>query len=257
MPLIDAHTHYQLKDKAAILEMMRRADMYALCSGGNKTDAEEVLKLAEGNEENENTRLIPTVGLHPWHVRDGLDSVMPFLDKVKIIGEIGLDTVWTSVPLSCQKEAFERQLLYAVRTNKPVILHTKGAEREVIGHISGKRLPVVIVHWYSGEEPELKDLIDLGCYFTLGQDLSINPAVQAVARLVPADRLLTETDGPGAVEWATGKSCSLRDIPERIRSSISTAAKLRGTTPEGLEAKIWDNFARILDTVDPVCFEYR
>jgi TatD DNase family protein len=243
MPLIDAHAHYKLKDKAAVLEMARRADMYVLCDGSNKTGAEEVLKLTEGNE---NTRLIPTVGLHPWSAREGLDSVAPFLDKVKIIGEIGLDTVWTDVPLSRQREVFEQQLLYAVRRNKPVILHTKGAEREVIEHISDKRLPAVIVHWYSGEEPELKDLIDLGCYFTLGQDLSVNHAVQAVARLVPADRLLTETDGPSAVEWATGKKCRICDIPEKIRLSISVAAELRGTTPEWLEAKIWENFRRIL-----------
>lgn len=241
MPLVDAHTHYNRKDESAIIGLLEQSDMYAMCSGGSKIAAEEALSLASAS-----TRIIPTVGLHPWHAKDGLDTMIPYLDKAGIIGEIGLDTVWTDVPLDLQRDVFEQQLLYAERKNKPVLLHTKGAEREITGHIAGRTLPAVIVHWYSGGKDELKDLIDFGCYFTLGPDLAVNPAVQAVALLVPEDRILTETDGAGAVEWATGKHCDLSSLPGVISANIAAAAKIRGVSPEGLEAAIWNNFTRIL-----------
>ena len=77
------------------------------------------------------------------------------------IGEIGLDNVWCTVDLGVQRTVFERQLAFAQQLGKPVVLHTKGMEREILDTIRyyPKRY---LVHWYACPH-WLQDYIDLGC----------------------------------------------------------------------------------------------
>lgn len=98
----------------------------------------------------------------------------PWLLKASVIGEIGLDSVWCSVPLSVQEKAFCAQLELASAMKKPVVLHTKGQEKHIARLI--RAYPnTYLVHWYSGEEG-LSDFLDLDCYFTIGPDVFYQPA---------------------------------------------------------------------------------
>ena len=107
-----------------------------------------------------------------------------------------------------QREVFERQLEIASEGGKPVVLHVKGMERE-----AAERDPAGIpagtwVHWYS--DLEWLDLyLEQDCYFSVGPDVAVNPAVQQVARRADLSRLLVETDGFGAVRWALGEDFPL------------------------------------------------
>ena len=156
---------------------------------------EKRIKQAEGDW------LVPTFGLHPWQSASySFDDMKPFLETADIIGEIGMDSVWCDVPLSRQQLIFEQQLAFASETKKPVILHTKGQEKEIaqlIRHYPNRYL----IHWYS-DLNGLENFLDQDCYFTLGPDLKKNPAVQHVLESAPLDRILVETDGWSAVEWA-------------------------------------------------------
>ena len=111
-----------------------------------------------------------------------------------------MDSVWCQVPLKIQEEKFRQQLELAEKAGKPVILHTKGQEKQVASII--RQYPNrYLVHWYSCED-YLEEYLDLDCWFSVGPDVWWNPAVQKVAGVVPLDRLLVETDGLAAVRWA-------------------------------------------------------
>ncbi len=236
MNLIDAHTHIHFSQYEQAAQLARKG-LWQLVTATSPAEWDCVLDLARTSP-----RIIPTCGLHPWYA-DAFDpnSLEVCLKQAPIIGEIGLDRVWTDVPLVQQQEAFIYQLELAVDLGKPLILHTKGAEVEVLQELRRCGPDRAIVHWYSGDARLLPAYIELGCYFTLGPDIHTNPAVQAVCRQVPLERLLTETDGIEAVEWAQGKPCSLEDVPEVLLRIIDTAATLRGLAPVQMQERVYAN----------------
>lgn len=240
MRLVDAHTHIDLTEREAAIELaeeLAENGLWQLVTATTPRDCASVLDLAKASP-----RIIPTCGLHPWYA-DAFDLSLleECLQRVPIIGEIGLDTVWTEVSLAVQLEAFVYQLQLAAEIGKPVILHTKGAEAEVLQWLKRFMPPKVMLHWYSGDAKYLADYVDLGCYFTLGPDINTNPVVQTVCQAVPLDRLLTETDGVEAVAWARGEPCVLDAVPGVILGILTTAASLRGVGLAQMQEHVYAN----------------
>ena len=149
----------------------------------------------------------------------------------------------------------EKQLQLAAEWKKPVVLHTKDQEREILELI--RRYPnTYLVHWYSADH-DLDGYLDLNCYFSIGPDVVWNPAVQQVARRVPENRILLETDGMDAVKWAweEGEKRKTQDqkkmqnqqngsikVKDSLYATARMAAKLRNSLPETLIAQTTDNF---------------
>ena len=226
--IIDAHAHIDV-DRPGILTV--------LC-GTEPLSAERVLSMRAGN-------VIASCALHPWYAaRHSVEDMLPYIEKSPILGEIGLDSVWTDVPMVHQYKAFREQLEIAARLNKPIVLHTKGMEEEIARMVRSFPHPVV-VHWYSGPMDALEDFLAQGCHFTIGPDIAVNPSVQAVAKLAPDDRILFETDGMDAVRWALGDIPSV-DLPRVLYSSMCAAAKLRNQDSQTLLEYANGNFLRLL-----------
>lgn len=241
MKLIDAHTHISPEQQIAAGDLARQG-LWQLVAATRPDQCQQVAAFAQSNE-----RIIPTYGLHPWYAADfAPESMDEWLRETSIIGEIGLDTVWATTPLNLQRAAFLHQLQLAVQLQKTVTLHTKGAEQEILQTLQRHTPPQIIVHWYSGPVEYLADYIALGCYFTLGPDLKQNPAVRAVCRQVPLNRLLTETDGTGAVTWAVDEPCTMDDIPRILRGTLAEAAEIKGLTAEQMRDAVHENMMRVL-----------
>jgi TatD DNase family protein len=166
----------------------------------------------------------------------------PYLNKCSVIGEIGMDSCWAKVPLDIQARAFVAQLDIAQKRNVPVILHTKGQEREIASVISNYSIPF-LVHWYSSDQ-HLDLFLKKDCYFTVGPAIDVESAVREVARRVPLDRLLIETDGIAGIEWLRRKSLPLDEIPKSLRSTLATVAKIRNLDPDYLQHHVNSNFIR-------------
>lgn len=216
-------------------------------------------------------------GIHPWYSdRFNPRDCRRYFEKCRIIGEIGMDSVWTAVPLAIQRRVFARQLEIAAELGKPVILHTKGQEMqiaEMICDFPGK----VCVHWYSGDMAALEKFLEADCFFTLGPDLAKkldeNCGKQNVQgsrtdlylssvrtdgtaalylrmlREVPADRLFFETDGVSSIAWMRGQDAgavSFREIPEVLDRNLNCAAGRMRIPPETLLAGIQENFRKFL-----------
>ena len=194
--LSDAHGH--MGDKAEQQERQKERIVSLLCAS-DPDEAERLFR--QCGKFGSETCLIPACGIHPWHAdRYELKDLEPWILRCPAVGEIGMDSVWCQVPLKIQEEKFRQQLELAEKAGKPVILHTKGQEKQVASII--RQYPNrYLVHWYSCED-YLEEYLDLDCWFSVGPDVWWNPAVQKVAGVVPLDRLLVETDGLAAVRWA-------------------------------------------------------
>ena len=186
-----------------------------------------------------------TAGIHPWYADSAcLADMAPYMESAALVGEIGLDSVWCSVPMAAQKKAFAAQLDWAAAHGKGVVLHTKGMEHEIAQMTQGFPHPL-IVHWYSGGMAALEAFLAQGCYLTIGPDVAQNPAVQVAARLAPDNRILFETDGMDAVRWAVGDVPDTR-LPRVLYTSVCEAAKLRTQPPQTLLEYANGNFLRLL-----------
>lgn len=194
--LCDAHAHIGSRRE---LLLRRKQGIRSLICAVNPKEAAQLEELSARPELS--PVVIPSFGLHPWQSGEhSFCEMEPWLLKAPVIGEIGMDSVWCSVPLAVQERAFCAQLELASALKKPVVLHTKGQEKRIAGLIA-RYENTYLVHWYSGTEG-LEEFIALGCYFSIGPDVFFNPSTRRAALLAPKNRLLTETDGCGAVKWA-------------------------------------------------------
>ncbi|NLX64815.1 MAG: hydrolase TatD [Clostridiaceae bacterium] len=244
--IIDAHLHITEDDeKNKILDCIEKENILALVAGTNPEDCHRIHKMAQRCN-----RIIPTYGLHPWYAdKASLKDMEPYLASCPVIGEIGLDSVWCDVDLNVQRKIFVAQLDLAEKRGCPVILHTKGQEKEIALIIADYTVPV-IVHWYSSEN-FLDKYLERVCYFTVGPDVHINPAVQQVVREVPLDRLFVESDGISAVEWATGKAITPQELPSILSASMDFIAKAKNVDPGIVRTQMEENLARLLKSSDP------
>lgn len=192
--------------------------------------------------------VVPTAGLHPWYADQyTVQDMEPYIRRCPVVGEIGMDSVWCQVPLPVQEQVFREQLAMACILKKPVILHTKGQEKAIASIL--KEYPNrYLVHWYSCEE-YLEEYLALDCYFSVGPDVWWNLAVAQAAKQIPRDRVLVETDGLGAVQWAyeNGPEERKRTAPgtvsEALENTVRTMAEIRAVSLEAMEGLVFDNLA--------------
>jgi TatD DNase family protein len=188
------------------------------------------------------------VGLHPWFVAADADTawVAPLLahPRVVAVGEIGLDGAIDGADAAVQERVFRAQLALAVARGLPVLLHCRRR---------WDRLPAIIrdypglrgvLHAFSGSAEVLRDCLRLGLHvsFAGGVTRPNSRHARAAAALVPADRLLLETDAPYmALEGVPAEAVEPAHLPQ----ILAAVAALRGDDPAALAAQTAAN-ARML-----------
>ena len=149
-------------------------------------------------------RVYAAVGLHPEDLLDApadwLKRIEALLShpKVVAVGEIGLDYYWKeNAPREAHREAFAMQLELAAKYKLPVIIHDREAHGDTM-ELLRKYRPRGVLHCFSGSVEMMKEAVSLGLYIGLGGAVTFKNArvPVEVAREVPLDRLLTETDCP-------------------------------------------------------------
>lgn len=245
--LTDAHAH--LGSGAEREERLQQGIPTLICAG----TVEEAKQLYDLQRLSKFSQvLIPAYGLHPWHAQEDWNDMKPYMESGRIVGEIGMDSLWCQTPLTRQREVFEAQLEFAAEKKKPVVLHTKGQEKTIVDLI--RCYPNrYLVHWYSAEE-YLEEYLDLDCYCSVGPDVWWNPAVRKLAAMVSDDRILIETDGMGAVEWAYQEGMAAKafsqmipvpvTVKEALGNTLEILAKIRGVDCSRLAEQVGVNFNR-------------
>lgn len=113
-----------------------------------------------------------------------------------------------------------------MQLKKPVVLHTKGMEKEILETI--KQFPNrYLVHWYSCEN-YLEEYMKLGCWFTIGPSIRQDKIVEMIARKVPINRLLIESDGLEGISWGQNREIKAADYKNAMEEQLRILAEIRG-----------------------------
>ncbi|KUI40983.1 DNAase [Mycobacterium sp. GA-1199] len=211
-PLIDAHTHLDAcgaSDAAGVTAIVDRAA--AVGVGAVVTIADDldsarwVTEAAEADE-----RVYAAVALHPTRTDALTDQAKTVIEqladhpRVVAIGETGLDLYWPGRLEGCaqpatQRDAFAWHIDLAKRTGKPLMIHNREADDQVLDVLAAEGAPeTVIFHCFSSGPQMARRCIDAGWLLSLSGTVSFKnaKALQEAARLIPPGQMLVETDAP-------------------------------------------------------------
>lgn len=242
MILIDTHAHLDDKrfdtDRDRVFERAMAADVRTIITVG--TDLESSRRSVElashlgGDSSQRRPAIWATVGVHPHDASQLNTDVLAELDRlardrhVVAIGEIGLDLYRNLSPQATQETAFVEQLQLSRRLNKPVVIHDRDAHAQTLSLIRqvGKDWQGVL-HCYSGDEEMARQVISMGFFISLAGPLTFENArrLQEIARLVPLERLLIETDCP---YLAPQPHRGQRNEPAYVRQVAAKLADIKG-----------------------------
>lgn len=167
--------------------------------------------------------------------------------RVVAIGETGLDRYWDFAPFEVQLDFFRRHLDLSRRTGKPFVVHCREAEADVVAELkraAAERPLAGVMHSFSGDAATAQTCLQLGLFVSFAGMLTYrkNEALRAVARDIPADRLLIETDAPYLSPVPLrGK----RNEPANIIHTAAALAEVRGIRTEELALQTTANARRL------------
>ncbi len=186
----------------------------------------------------------PALGLHPLQAHQlGMTGVLQFsrhADQASWIGEIGLDfSQGGRATRTVQLTIFEALLALPQLRDRPVTVHSRGAERETIERLvsAGTR---AVLHWYTGSLAVADDALAAGLSFSVNPAMVTSAKGQALLARLPHDRILLETDGPYARR--AGQPCE----PADLLALIVDLARLWQATSAYVHDMVIDNQRRLL-----------
>lgn len=242
--LIDAHSHLDNygKELESVLKEISEHRIFTISNSVDIPSYERNLEIASKCE-----LVLPTFGVHPWTAYqyvERLEDLREAINQSPMLGELGLDYHWArdASQYPAQTKVFEFFLAAASQQGKIVNLHTKGAEKEVLQLLRSYDIQRAIIHWYSGPPDVFRAMIDQGFYFTVGVEVLSSQHIQTIARDLPLERLLTETDNPGGQQWLAGSP----GMPHHIRNVIQKLAELRKATAQAIIETVQANFLRLI-----------
>lgn len=242
-PIFDTHAHY---DDEAFSD-----DLYDLIQKMKDQGVVGIINCGVNYASSKNSNMLcdafpmfySAVGVHPCDLYENqtLDNnIMSSLvshPKVVAIGEIGLDYHWNTFPREVQINWFKDQINFAKETGLPVIVHDREAHNDTL-EILKQLQPAGVLHCFSGSVEMAKEILKLGMYIGIGGVVTFKNAKKTVevAKMLPLDRLLLETDAPYlSPEPFRGKRCS----SELIYFTAGKIAEIKGiTTEEVLNASL-------------------
>lgn len=202
--MIDSHAHYNAsafdEDRDAVLKSLPENGIDAVINIGDNLEASRTcLKMA-----NEYPFLYAAVGVHPESAAevtsDALRQLEEMLEDQKAValGEIGLDYHYDDVPREVQRRAFRMQLVLAKRLDVPVVIHDREAHRDCLDILKEEGITKGVMHCFSGSVEFMHEVTKQGLHIALGGVVTYKNARHTVdvAREVPLDKLLLETDCP-------------------------------------------------------------
>ena len=249
--LVDSHCHLDFPELAnridQVLSSMERARVgAALCIGDSLEKMPDVLSLAEQHEN-----LFASVGVHPEHQDCREPDVATLLryaqhQRVIGIGETGLDYYWHKDRPEWQRERFRTHIRAARESHKPLIIHTRDSAEDTLRIMREEGAEAVggIMHCFTETQAVADSALSLGFYISFSGIVTFKNAKQLkqVARSIPLNRILVETDSPylAPVPYR-GKP----NEPAYVRHVANEIALLREMDVLEIEQATTQNFCRL------------
>ncbi len=266
MLYIDSHCHLNHKrlsnigTPSNIVERAKAvgvAGMMTICCRISD-EFSEVLGVARDHEN-----VWCTIGTHPHEASDPVEQAITRSDLINLaksdpkiigIGETGLDYFYQHASAEDQQKSFRKHIQACIETDLPLIVHARDADKDTMRIIreegAGTGLKGLL-HCFSSGQAMGEDALDFGFYISFSGMVTFSKSVdlQNFARIVPADRILIETDAPYlAPEPFRGKI----NEPAFVRHTCAKIAALRGIDDEAMAKQSFNNFFRLFDQAEMV-----
>lgn len=258
--LIDSHCHIDLMDYEKLGGDPDTAVAYAhengighmLCVSVNLEQYPNML-----NTIDKMPKVFASVGVHP-NEHDGLDpSVEKLVEladnpKVVAIGETGLDYFRSEGDLEWQRDRFRRHIEAAKQTGKPLIIHSREAKEDTIKLLQEENAQDIggVMHCFAEDWEMAKQAMDLNFYISFSGIVTFKSAttLQDVAKRVPLDRMLVETDSPWLAPMPfRGKT----NQPAYVKYVAEYIAELRDDSVDNIATATTENFFRLFASAKP------
>lgn len=260
---VDCHCHLDhpdlWEDSHAIIERAKKAGLAAIINNGiNPETNRRTLELAKRYGI-----VRPALGIYPVkplrkdieehglplrpNIFD-IDEEIDFISRQKIaaIGEVGLDYVDASeADREEQRETFQKMIDLALRMGKPLIVHSRKAEEDVISMLERSGCKDVVLHCFSGKISLFRRAADLGWHFTIATHVVRSEQVQIMAKELNLRQILTETDSPYLSPFR-----ERMNEPAHVVESVKKIAEIKGLEVEEMKKIIFMNYQRLFTCLE-------
>lgn len=263
MLFIDVHCHLMhemfKKDLDKVIERARKLGVKAIINSGVNTPTNrEALEIAKkypdivkaslgvypvdalGIVEGDESGL--TRAIVPMDVDKEIEFIAKNKDNIIAVGEAGLDFKFYNKEehVRKQKENFTKVIQLCEKINKPLVVHSRKAEKECIEMIETSKLKKVDLHCFEGNKKVIKKAEELGCYFSIPPIINKLQHFQMMAEMVDINQILTETDAP----WLGGIPGE-RNEPAFVERTVKKIAEIKKMTVEDVANNVFMNYQRL------------
>ena len=261
MMLVDIHCHLDFpqfgKDLDQVIERAKKAGVKAIITQGVNHESNlevleiarkypDIVKAALGLYPTDATNVAIKEALVTEYQRETLvnvDETLQFIkkmrDQVFALGEVGMDMKYSD-DLKHQQENFQKIMDLAKHIKKPLIVHTREAEREVVEQLLSSGYKKVCLHCFMGRKSLIKMASDAGFYFSIPSAVVRNAQFQMLAEMVNISQLLTETDA-----HFLAPTPRERNEPANVAEAVKKIAELKKFDVTETANSIFANYQRL------------
>jgi TatD DNase family protein len=251
--LVDSHAHLQdPRLEEGLQGLIQRACdaglVQIIAIGTTAADSATVVDIATNHRG-----IFAAVGIQPNHAAEAelVDwsriVALAAGPRVVAIGETGLDRHWDFTPFLVQQEWFDRHLILAHEHGKPVVIHCRNCEADIIEQLGRLRRPIRgVLHSFTGTADHASAFLELGLHISFAGMITFPnkslDALRAAASVIPPERLLVETDSPYlSPQPVRGRP----NQPSHLSWTVQHVARLLGVSPEELARLTTANARRL------------
>lgn len=255
--LFDSHAHYNDErfndDRDEILSSMSENNVGLILNSCSSLDEiDDIFAICK-----KYSFVYASVGIHPHEAENVTEKDMDRLIEyskqpfVKAIGEIGLDYYYDFSPRETQQKWFAHQVDIARELNMPVVIHDRDAHKDTMDILRTHNIKEIggVFHCYAGSVEMAREILDWGMYIAFGGTLTFKKSVRPVevAKYVPLDRIVIETDSPYLTpEPNRGK----RNSSLYIHYVAEKLAEIKGLSVDEIEQATFENAKKCFNIGD-------
>jgi TatD DNase family protein len=255
--LVDSHCHLDFPDFAneidAVVARAKAAGVGRIVTISTRVKQHAALSTITARFPD----VFCSIGTHPHHAHEELDvTTAQLIDfarapKVVAIGEAGLDYHYDTGPRDAQEQGFRNHIAAARETGLPLVIHSRDADADmadILEQETGQGAFPAVLHCFTGGRELAHRAVALGLYISFTGILTFKKSddLRAIAAMLPADRILVETDAP---YLAPGPYRGKRNEPSYVVEIAKTLAQVRGLSAEEIARQTTENFFRLFSKV--------
>lgn len=249
--LVDCHCHLHFpgltEQCADVINRAQEVGVHRMVSVGTKRREIDILSALTQKHD----AVYSCIGVHPHHSGEEGEYLSTAeiaeaaqAPKVIGIGETGLDYFYNSSPQDAQQNSFRRHIRAAQETKLPLVIHSRDAEEDTLRLLREEGPVTGVLHCFSSRRLLAEEGLNLGLMVSFSGILTFKKSqeLRDIARDIPMDRILIETDSPYlAPEPFRGKVCE----PAHVLKTAECLAEIKGVDPEEIARQTTNNFFRL------------